>query len=71
MNVSLPRYEATQHEPGRPVEAGHHRVRPRTADRRMRIQLQRQLLSQYGFQRGRIVSGSLRGGLSIGFSAVR
>jgi hypothetical protein len=69
MNVSLPRYEATQHEPGRPVEAGHHRVRPRTADGRMRIQLQLQL--QYGFQRDRIVSGSLRGGLSIGFSVVR
>jgi hypothetical protein len=37
----------------------------------MRIQLQRQLLSQYGFQRGRVVSGSLRRGLSIGFSVVR
>jgi hypothetical protein len=37
----------------------------------MRIQLQRQQLGQYGFQRNRIVCGSLRGGLSIGFSVVR
>jgi len=71
MNVSLPRYEATQHEPGRPVEAGHHRVRPRPADGRMRIQLQRQQLGQHGFGRSNIVCGSLRGGLSIGFSVVR
>jgi hypothetical protein len=71
MNVSLPRYEATQHEPGRPVEAGHHRVRPRPADGRMRLQLQRQQLGQYGFQRNRIICGSLRGGLSIVFSVVR
>ena len=28
-------------------------------------------LGQYGFQRNRIVSGGLRGGLSIGFSVVR
>jgi hypothetical protein len=68
MSVSLPRYEATQPEPGRPVEACHDRVRPRAADGRMRIQLQ--LLGQYGSQRSRIVSGGLRAGL-IGFSVVR
>jgi len=46
---SLPGYEATHREQGRPVGAGHNCLRPRAAGGRMRVQWEH-LIGQYACQ---------------------